>query len=115
MLGEKYAAQAVDMETATVARLCNQHGVPFRCLRAISDEMDTALSPRLISLLFGGRVSPLRLLAVLAASPRLIKELLRLARHTRLAGQQLDKALGQVLLELSSSNQPKEKDYPATS
>jgi adenosylhomocysteine nucleosidase len=96
-LGQQHAARAVDMETATVARMCSQHGVPFACVRVISDEVHTALSPCLVSLLSGGRVAPLRVLAALVASPRLAGELWMLAKHTRRAAQQLGKALAQLL------------------
>src|SRR4051794_35107676 len=88
-LGKRFDAAAVDMETATVARLCSKHGIPFGCLRAVSDSPGTALSPRLVSLLAGGRVSPLRVLAALARSPGLVPELWRLARDTRRAADQL--------------------------
>jgi len=96
-LGRQHEAAAVDMETAVIARCCRQRGMPFGCLRAISDDATTSLSPRLTSLLRAGRVSPLRLLAALARSPRILPEFFRLARQTRLAGEQLGKALGEVL------------------
>jgi len=35
-----YHAAAVDMEAATVARLARAHGLPFRAIKAISDEAD---------------------------------------------------------------------------
>src|SRR5262249_51238756 len=57
-LGKRHGAAAVDMETAAVARACAERGVPFGCVRAISDDADAALSPRLVSLLAGGRVAP---------------------------------------------------------
>jgi adenosylhomocysteine nucleosidase len=96
-LGRLHDCVAVDLESATVARLCGQGGVPFGCLRAISDDVHTSLSPRLLDLLAGGRVAPLRFLAALARSPRLAAECWRLARHTRLAARQLSTALGEVL------------------
>jgi adenosylhomocysteine nucleosidase len=96
-LGLKYAALAADMESAIAARICSRHGVPFGCVRAISDDAQTALSPRLVGLLSGGRVSPLRVLVALAASPRLTVELWRLARHTRLAATRLADALTHLL------------------
>ena len=67
------------------------------CVRAISDEVDTALSPQLISLFEGERIAPVRLLAALAKRPGLAGELWRLARHTRHAGRQLALALGELL------------------
>jgi adenosylhomocysteine nucleosidase len=96
-LAERHQAAAVDMESAVLARACRRHGVPFGCVRAVSDAADTGLSPQLADLLTGGRVSPLRLLAALARSPRLAGELWRLGRATRRAGEQLGMALGELL------------------
>jgi len=96
-LGRQHDALAVDMETATVARLCSEQGVSFGCVRAISDDVWTGLSPRLLSLLAGERVSPLRVLAALATTPGLAGELWWLARHTRQAAHQLGIALGDLL------------------
>jgi nucleoside phosphorylase len=96
-LGREHGAAAVDMESAVVARLCREHGVAFGCVRAISDDVHTSLSPRLVALLSGGRVSPARVLAALLASPRLAGELWRLARHTRRAADLLAKALADLL------------------
>jgi adenosylhomocysteine nucleosidase len=97
VLGRQYEAAAVDMETASVARLCGDHGVPLGCVRAISDDVQTGLSPRLLSLLADSRVSPRRVLTALAAAPGLVGELWRLARHTRKAARQLALALGELL------------------
>jgi hypothetical protein len=55
------------------------------------------LSPRLGALLSRGRVSPVRLLAAIAASPGITGELWRLAGATRFAAEQLAKALGELL------------------
>jgi adenosylhomocysteine nucleosidase len=96
-LGEKHAAIAVDMESASVARRCTELGVPFACVRAISDDSNTLLSPRLAALLRDGRVDSLRLLGSLVTQPRMVGELWRLARQTTYAGEQLGKALGELL------------------
>jgi hypothetical protein len=85
------------MEGATVAQVCTAAGIPFGSVRVISDEARTALSPRLASLLSGGRVSVLRLLGLLARSPSSVGELWRLGRDTRHAAEQLGKALGELL------------------
>src|SRR5205823_4757069 len=55
-LGESTGAVAVDMEAATVAAWCQEHGVPFACLRVVSDDATTALSPELLGVLAGGKV-----------------------------------------------------------
>jgi adenosylhomocysteine nucleosidase len=92
-----HGAVAVDMEAATLAQWCRRAEVPFGCVRAVSDEAGAALSPRLVSLVSTGRVSPWRLPLAVACSPRLVGELWRLAGHTRLAAEQLGKAVGELL------------------
>jgi nucleoside phosphorylase len=88
-LGRQYQALAVDMESAVAARLCAQHKVPFACLRVISDDWQTPLSPHLTDLLCQGRVTLPRLAAKILRHPQLIGELWRLAGHTRLAARRL--------------------------
>lgn len=96
-LGKRHDALAVEMEAAALAPLCLKHGIPFGCVRAMSDGVATELSPKLVSVLAGGKVSPLRLLLAVLAAPRLLGELRRLARDTRRASEQLGKALGELL------------------
>jgi nucleoside phosphorylase len=96
-LHEKHDAQAVDMEAATVARFCELHGVKFGCVRSISDNADSCLSPHLVNLLGTGQVSIPRLLATLVLHPSVIGSLLRLARDTRLAADALAEALMRVI------------------
>jgi adenosylhomocysteine nucleosidase len=86
-LGQETGAVAVDMESATVARLCHEHGVPFACLRVISDDLNTSLSPHLLALLRQGHVSPARLAWQVVRHPALIAELWRLAGQTRRAAK----------------------------
>jgi adenosylhomocysteine nucleosidase len=96
-LGRKHRAAAVDMETAAVARICRQRNVPFGCVRAILDDLQTPLSPHLDSLLSGGRVSPGRALLALLRNPGWGFEIPRLARRARSAAGQLGKVLGELL------------------
>lgn len=98
-LAERHQAEAVDMESAAVAEVCEAHGVPFRAVRAVSDTVDTALSPELVRLLSGGNVSPWRVLAALARRPSLLGEFRRLARDTRTAARSLAVALVEVVCE----------------
>ncbi|HWG47793.1 MAG TPA: hypothetical protein VN688_33830 [Gemmataceae bacterium] len=95
-LGQQYQAIAVDMETAIVASMCHKQGVPFACVRVISDDLNTALSPHLVDLLRHGRVSPPSLAWAILRHPSLIRELWRLARQTRLAAERL-RAIGDFL------------------
>ena len=96
-LGNRLDAVAVDMESAVIARACSRAGVPFGCVRVISDEVQTPVSRELISLLSSDRVSPLHAVTAILGSPRLALEMGRLARATRLASLQLGKALGELL------------------
>jgi nucleoside phosphorylase len=93
----KHAAQAVDMEAATVAEFCRSRGVSFGCVRSISDNVDTCLSPHLVSLLGTGQVSIPRLLATLVLHPSVLGSLLTLARDTRWASRSLAEALMKLL------------------
>lgn len=88
-LGRQYEALAVDMESAVAARLCHERHIPFACVRAVSDDCDTALSPHLVALLQKGRASALRLAALVLRHPSALVELERLARHTRTAAKNL--------------------------
>ena len=96
-LGERSGAVAVDMETAVVARLCGAAGVPFGCLRVISDDVDTPLSESLLDVLRGGRVGPGRLAAAILRRPSLVAELMRLGAHTRTAARRLAVGLDELL------------------
>jgi adenosylhomocysteine nucleosidase len=95
--GREHQAIAVDMETAVIARMCRQADIPFGCVRVILDDLQTPLSPRLVSLLSGRRVSPWRAMAALFARPSLAAEYARLARRAQFAAEHLGKALGELL------------------
>jgi len=96
-LAELYQACAVEMESALFAARCTQAGIPFACVRAISDEAATPLSPALTSLLTGSNASAWRVLMALARRPGMLPELLRLAGDTKRASEQLGLALGELL------------------
>jgi hypothetical protein len=96
-LGCQHQALAVDMESAAVADFCSRKEIPFGCLRAISDPVDAPLSPKLISFLSGERISWPRLIVALLGSPTLTRELWRLKKATRSAGEKLGQGLGELL------------------
>ena len=88
---------AVDMESAAVAEVCAEKGVRFLAVRAVSDTVDTALSPELVRLLSGGNVSVRKACVALLRKPALLGEFLRLARDTKLAARNLADALVQII------------------
>lgn len=96
-VGEQRQAIAVEMESAMIARACAARSVPFGCVRVISDDAHTPLSVELAEVAFEGRVGPLKLAGAICRRPRLIPELWRLGKDTRLAARQLGKALGELL------------------
>jgi adenosylhomocysteine nucleosidase len=96
-LAASHQADAVDMESAAVAEVCVARGVPFLAVRAVSDAVDTALSPELVRLLSGGSVSVLKACRALLGKPSLLGEFRRLARDTQLAARNLADALVRVV------------------
>jgi hypothetical protein len=96
-LARQTGAVMVDMESAVIAESCQARRVPCAVVRAISDAADTMLSPQLVALLSGGRVSPWRVLAAVMRSPSLTIELWRLARDTRIAARRLAAALHRLV------------------
>jgi adenosylhomocysteine nucleosidase len=92
-LAERYQAVLVDMEAATVARLARAHGIPFLCVKAISDGYLDIL-PDFNRFL--DREGQLRIPAFVAHSllrPRYWAPLARLGLNTRQAAQNLAVAL----------------------
>jgi adenosylhomocysteine nucleosidase len=98
-LAELHNADAVDMESAAVAEVCAAKDVPFFAMRAVSDTIDTALSPELVRLLSGGNVSVWKAIRALVRKPSLLGEFRRLARDTRLAAKNLADALVNLIGE----------------
>lgn len=94
-LGESH--DAVDMESAAVEAVCAERGVRFLAVRAVSDTVDTALSPELVRLLSGGNVSVLRACGSFLRKPSLLGEFRRLARDTKFAARCLADELRAVV------------------
>ncbi|MFO0805729.1 MAG: hypothetical protein U0791_21715 [Gemmataceae bacterium] len=92
-LAAETGARAVDMESAAIAEVCSERGLPFTAIRAVSDTRDTALSPQLVRLLSGGEISIAQACLALLRKPSLLREFLRLRRDTKLAAENLAVAL----------------------
>jgi adenosylhomocysteine nucleosidase len=100
-LATETGAVAVDMESATLARWGEERGLPWLCMRAVSDDDRTLLPAELARVLQGGRVAPVRLAAAVLRRPSLLRGLWRLARDTRLAAQALAEGLRALHLHCS--------------
>ncbi|MSR65631.1 MAG: hypothetical protein EXS18_07615 [Verrucomicrobiae bacterium] len=93
-LGQKSGAIAVDMESAAIARLCLEHGVPFAAIRAISDTAEEVL-PEAVTRFFNesGGLRPVRVLVELLKQPSLLRALRRLQVQTTTASESLCRLL----------------------
>jgi len=96
-LGHEHQADVVDMESSAIADVCQRQEIPFGCIRVISDDVYERLSPRLITLIESGRVSPWRLFKEIISSPGIVGELMRLAKQTRLAADRLAASLMKLI------------------
>jgi adenosylhomocysteine nucleosidase len=83
-------AVAVDLESGAVARVAAEAGISFAVIRAICDPAERDLPPAaLIALDRSGRIGFLRVLASIAAHPRQLPALLRLASDAKSARKAL--------------------------
>ena len=74
-------AQAVDLESAAVARAAGRHGLPFAVLRAICDEAGRELPSAALAALDGaGRIGLSRVLRAILRRPWEIRALVTLGR-----------------------------------
>jgi adenosylhomocysteine nucleosidase len=88
-LRTRFSADLVDMEAAIIAQVSTEYDVPFRVIKAISDDAATTLPSELPAIAPHGRPHVLRLVRAMMVRPRLIRELLRLGANTNLALREL--------------------------
>ena len=98
-LGREHGADAVDMETEVITRVCAGHGIRMLSLRVISDTADTPmpLPPPVLFDLERQRTNPGRLLSSLIKHPTAIGRLVRFARQIRRCRQILAEGLVDVV------------------
>jgi adenosylhomocysteine nucleosidase len=85
-------AQAIDLESGSVARIADSRGLPFAVVRAICDPAERDLPPAaLIALDQAGAIGLLAVLRSVARRPGQIPDLLALARDAVRARRALDR------------------------
>lgn len=96
-LGKAYAAQAVDMEAAAVARAAEAHALKFLACKVISDNSTSSLPP--ISRFVGndGNFHVLRFMAYVTLRPWLWTKVKRLASDSAIAANKLCSVLAENL------------------
>jgi adenosylhomocysteine nucleosidase len=87
-LAKSYGAHAVDMEAAAVARAAQSHNLPFLAVKAISDDVHFEI-PEMNRFVRDGRFETKLFLLHLAPRPWLWLDVIRLARNTRIASDNL--------------------------
>jgi adenosylhomocysteine nucleosidase len=88
-LAKAYAADAVDMEAAAVARGAQKHGVRFRAFKAISDERDFEFPSMQDFITHDGRFQAGRFAVFALIRPWLWVKLVQLARNSKQATRTL--------------------------
>jgi len=88
-LRESFAAQAVDMEAAAVARSAEARGKGFAAIKAISDEIDFEFPAMERFVDAEGRFSEARFAFYVALRPWLWRRVVRLARNSAKASHEL--------------------------
>jgi adenosylhomocysteine nucleosidase len=98
-LAEAYAAQAVDMEAAAVARGAQARGVRFMAVKAISDESKFSMPPLDRFVNRDGHFRQASFAASVVARPRLWSKVFRLARNSAKASRALCAELDRYISE----------------
>ncbi len=91
----------VEMESAAIARVAKANGIPFAGIRSVSDPFDEELSFSLDEFCDDRmRIRIPKVLLTIVRKPRIIPQLLRLARNSRLAADSLSRAMKEFLAAL---------------
>ncbi len=87
-LAKSYAAHIVDMEAASVARAAQVHNLPFLAVKAVSDEVNIEVA-ELNRFISNGQLQTTLFILYLIPRPWLWWKIIRLARNTKLASENL--------------------------
>ena len=88
----------LEMETAAVARGAAEGGVPFLAVRGVSDDAGEELGFSISELADAGmKIRMGKVLLTVASKPRIIPQMLRLARNSKKAGENLALAIAALL------------------
>jgi len=91
----------VEMESAAIALVAGENGIPFVGLRTVSDPLDEELGFSLDEFCDGRmRIRIPKVLLTIARKPRIIPQLVRLARNSRVAAAALSQAVERFLAVL---------------
>ena len=87
-LAKSYAAHAVDMEAAAIARAAQKHNLPFIAVKAISDDLNFEI-PEMSRFIRAGQFDTTGFVFHIVIRPWLWLRVFRLARNTKIASENL--------------------------
>lgn len=91
----------VEMESAAIAIVAVEYGIPFAGIRAVSDPLDEELGFSLEEFCDDRmRIRIPKVLLTIARKPRIIPQLIRLAGNSRIAGASLAQTLERFLIAI---------------
>jgi adenosylhomocysteine nucleosidase len=96
-LAAAYGAGLVDMEAAAVARLAQMRGIPFYCIKGVSDGLGARLPDFNRFIGTDGRFELARFVLFVLARPKYWSELIRMGENSRKASEAMAKAFGEFL------------------
>lgn len=101
MLSGKYPCPVVEMESAAIALVAAESGIPLIGLRSVSDPAGEELGFSLDEFCDAGmRIRPGRVLLTVLRKPHIIPQLIRLAGNSRVAARSLTAAMNELLARL---------------
>lgn len=92
-----YGAGLVDMEAAAIARLAQMRGIPFYCIKGVSDGLGARLPDFNWFIGSDGRFQMGRFVLFASMRPKYWPELIRMGENSRKASDEMAKALREFL------------------
>ena len=96
-LAETYSASLVDMEAAAIARLAQMRGIPFYCLKGVSDPLDAQLPDFNRFIDANGQFQTTRLALYALLRPWHWPALLQMGENSKRASQSIAESLTEFL------------------
>lgn len=97
----------LEMETAAVAKVAANRGIPFLGIRTVSDDAGEELLFSMDEISKNNRISIFKLLVACLKKPAIVPQLARLAKTSAIAGKSLGIACTAILkLNIESINEP---------
>ncbi len=97
-----FAAIAVDMESAALARFCHERSIPFLVLRAVLDPVSEKVPDPGEFLDREKRISKRKIMKYVARNPQSVWELPKLGAQAKKARQRIAEVMPKIVQEISS-------------